>query len=141
MRRPLSIALASLFVAALAVPTAQGATRRYDFRDQRLKFPGKVGILSSSSTRTSSVMGPTRRASPRMTPSFRFAATRPMTAPRLTAQSNSGNNYIKLRKGSFSYSYSSAVPTSDPPGNMSATLTGKVLEKKKGKQLRVNGSV
>ena len=28
-----------------------------------------------------------------------------------------------------------------PPGNISATLTGKVLEKKKGKQLRVNGSV
>ena len=33
MRRPLSIALALLFVAALVVPTAQGATRRYDFQD------------------------------------------------------------------------------------------------------------
>jgi hypothetical protein len=56
------------------------------------------------------------------------------------AQSGSNSN-IKLRKGSFSYSYSSAYVNSDPPGNISATVTGKVLEKKKGKQLRVNGSV
>ncbi|MGC1800388.1 MAG: hypothetical protein WA701_08390, partial [Solirubrobacterales bacterium] len=39
MRRLLSIALASLFVAVLMAPTAQGATRIYSFQDYQRATP------------------------------------------------------------------------------------------------------
>src|SRR5262245_66293901 len=44
LKRPLSIALASLLVAALVAPTAQAATRRYDFQDFQPGAPGRLAI-------------------------------------------------------------------------------------------------
>ena len=48
-----------------------------------------------------------------------------------------------MRKGSFSYSYSSEFFTGGAPGNISATATGKMITKKSRltKHLRVDGSV
>jgi hypothetical protein len=43
MRRPLSIALASLLLAALVAPSAQAATRRYWFQ----VYPGYAGVRIS----------------------------------------------------------------------------------------------
>ncbi len=142
MRRPLSIALASLFIAALVVPTALGATRRYDFQDFQ-PIPGHVSIHVVVLYKNKQRHG---RYTPRQATyaSFVPVSCNPPVGAEAFAQSSSGNGHgdiIKLRKGSFSYSYSSAYVTGDPPGNISATLTGKVFEKKKGKQLRVNGSV
>ena len=140
MRRPLFIALASLFAAALMAPIAQGATRVYDFQDYQPAVPGHVAILLAVVYKNKERHG---TYTPRLaTVGGRFPTScNPPVSPDAVAQTGSGNGYIKLRKGSFSYSYSSAYVNSDPPGNISATLTGKVLEKKKGKQLRVNGSV
>ena len=44
MRRPLSIALASLFGAALLAPTAQAATRGYAFQEFQGGYPGQLAI-------------------------------------------------------------------------------------------------
>ena len=44
MRRPLSIALASLFVAVMVAPTAQSATRYYHFQDFQPAIPGHLAI-------------------------------------------------------------------------------------------------
>ena len=138
IRRPLSIALASLFIAALVVPTAQGATRSYDFQDSSLRSPPgmiQVVVLYKNKQRHG-------RYTPRLASYASFVPVRcnPSVGAEAFAQSSSAD-FIKLRKGSFSYSYSSEYVNSDPPGNISGTLTGKVFEKKKGKQLRVNGSV
>ena len=139
MRPPLSIALASLFVAALVAPTAQGATRRYDFQDPS-EFPGKVAIHVVVLYKNKQRHGP---YTPRLAAYNSFVQIRcdPPVGVEVAVPSGSGNNNIKVRKGSFSYSYSSDLVTGGPPGSISATLTGKVFEKKKGKQLRVNGSV
>ena len=140
MRRPLFIALALLFVAALVAPTAQSATRRYDFQDFPA-VPGHVTIRVVVLYKNKQRHGP---YTPRLATYDSFVPIRcnPSVGATAYARSFSGNGYIKLRKGSFSYSYSSAYDTSaGPPGNISATLTGKVLKRKKGKQLRVNGSV
>ena len=140
MRRPLSIALASLFVAVMVAPTAQSATRYYHFQDFQPAIPGHLAIHLLVVYKNKQRHGP---YTPRLTAFDDRVPTscNPPVSSDAFAQSGSGNGYIKLRKGSFNYSYSSAYVNSDPPGNISATLTGKVLEKKKGKQLRVNGSV
>jgi len=145
LRRPLSIALASLVAAALVVPTAQAATRRYDFQDFQAGSPGQLAIHIA-------VLYKKRhgRYTPRQAiyESSVPISCNPPVGAEATAPSGSyiyGKpnyyNLIKLIKGSFTYTYSSELPDVDAPGSISATATGKVIKKKrKGKKLRVDGS-
>ena len=144
MKRSLSIALASLFVAALVAPTAQAATRRYDFQADSL---GQGGVRISLV-----VFYKNKHRHGRFTPRLAdYESSVPVSCNPPVAGATAYNsnhilgtpdyNYIKLRKGSFTYSYSSGVPTSGPAGAISATVTGKVIKKKRKGRLRVDGSV
>ncbi len=157
MRRPLSIALASLFVAALVAPTAQAASRRYWF-DSYLA-PGAPSRISVS------VLYKNNKRHGRYTPrqadydaTVSVSCNPPVTQrPDLPEGAFAGTgsyirgtpdyNLIKLRKGSFTYTDSwtdsGPIDTGYAPGSINATATGKVLKKKPGvrKQMRVDGSV
>lgn len=148
MGRALTIALASLVAAALAVPTAQAATRRYDFQGGS---GGQLRIQVSLYYKNEQRHG---RYTPRQAiydSSVPISCNPPVAA---SAEAPSGSyilgspdyNLIKLRKGSFTYSYSYEIPSSitgGAPGSTSATATGKVIKKKRkgSKKLRVDGSV
>jgi hypothetical protein len=148
MRRPLSITLASLFVAVLVASPAQAATRRYDFQNFQGGSPGQLAIQITvfyKNKQRHGIYTPRQAIYESYVP---ISCTPPVGAA--TAPSGSyirgtpNYNFIKLRKGSFTYSDSSEVPVSSgPPGSISATLTGKVIKKKPNvsKQLRVDGSV
>jgi hypothetical protein len=147
MRRPLSIALASLFVAALVASPAQAATRTYAFQDFRAGSPGQLAIQIHVLYKNKKRHGPYTPRQATYESSVPVSCNPPVGAA--TAPSGSyirgtpNYNYMKLRKGSFTYSDLSQIPAGSTPGNISATLTGKVIKKKsKGsKQLRVDGSV
>lgn len=143
MRRPLSIALVSLLGAILVVPAAQAATRRYDFQGGFLpQLRIQVAVFYKNKERHGAY-------TPRQAI---YSATVGVSCdpPIGTATAPTGSNAygtpnytnIKVKKGSFSYSYSSVIPTS-PSGNISAGATGKMITKKskKTKHLRVDGSV
>ena len=150
MRRPLSIALASLFVAALVAPSAQAATRRYDFQANTLAQAGKfsVAVFYKNKQRHG-------RYTPRQAIYKAKAVPLGCDTPGSVVFSDSGSyipgtpgyNYIKMRKGSFSYSYSSEIVEAEAPpqvasGHISATATGTVIKKKPGvSKLRVDASV
>jgi hypothetical protein len=144
MRRPLSIALISLLGAVLAVPTAQAATRRYDFQGGFLpQLRIQVAVFYKNKQRHGTY-------TPRQAI---YSATVGVNCdpPISTATAPTGSNIfgsldytrIKMRKGSFTYSYSSQIFTGAAPGNISATATGKMITKKSKltKHLRVDGSV
>jgi hypothetical protein len=148
MKRALTIALAALIGAALVAPNAQGATRRYDFQD--LGPQGQMRIQVSIFYKNKQRHG---RYTPRLA---LYDAAVPVSCnpPSSTPSAPSGgptsfgtpnpNIFIKLRKGSFTYSYSYEIPTSitgGAPGRTSGTGTGKVLQRKVNKPLRVEGSV
>ena len=147
MRRPLSIALASLFVAALVASPAQAATRAYAFQDFQAGSPGQLAIQIHVLYKNKKRHGPYTPRQATYESSVPVSCNPPVGAA--TAPSGSyirgtpNYNYMKLRKGSFSYSDLSQIPAGSTPGNISANLTGKVIKKKpKGsKQLRVDGSV
>jgi hypothetical protein len=141
------LALVPLVGVAVAVPTAQADTRRYDFQG------GSWGQLRIQVA----VFYKNKQRHGRYTPRQAiYDSSVPISCnPPIPGHSEapSGSyilgtpdyNYIKLRKGTFTYSYSYEIPTSitgGAPGSASATATGKVIKKKrKGKKLRVEGSV
>ena len=134
MRRPLSIALASLFVAALVVPTAQAASRRYWF-DSYLTpgAPFRISVV---------VLYKNKKRHGRYTPrqvSYDATVSVSCNPPVAQAFADTGGNLIKLRKGKFTYSDIRSYPWYAVTG----IGTGKVLKKKPGvrKQMRVDGSV
>lgn len=146
MRRALITGIASLFVAALVAPSAQADTRRYDFQDFQRGAPGQLAIHIVVFYKNKQRHG---RYTPRQAI---YDSVVPVSCnpPVAGAQAPSGSyiygtpdyNFIKLRKGSFTYSYSSQFPTGGPPGRISASATGKVMKKnRKGQKLRVDGSV
>ncbi len=144
MKRPLSIALVSLLGAVLVVPAAQAATRRYDFQG---------GFLPQLRIQVAVFYKNKERHGPYTPRQAIYSATVGVSCdpPIGTATAPTGSNAygtanytnIKMRKGTFSYSYSSVIPTSGAPGNISASATGKMITKKskKTKHLRVDGSV
>jgi hypothetical protein len=147
LRRPLSIALASLVAAALVVPTAQAATRRYDFQD--LGQQGQMRIQIAVFYKNKQRHG---RYTPRLA-LYDSAVPVSCNPPVSTPSAPSGGppsfgtpnqNFIKMKKGSFTYSYSYEIPSSitgGAPGHTSGTGTGKVVKKQANKPLRVEGSV
>jgi hypothetical protein len=147
MKRPLSIALASLLGTALLVPTGQAATRRYDFQDFHPPgSPGQLAIHIALFYKNKQRHGPYTPRQAIYESSVPVSCNPPVSGA--TASSGSyirgtpDYNFIKVRKGSFSYSDTSQIPAGSAPGNISATLTGKVIEKKRKEQkLRVDGSV
>ena len=147
MRRPLSIALASLVGAALVVPAAQAATRRYDFQD--LGPQGQMRIQVSIFYKNKQPHG---RYTPRLAlydAAVPVSCNPPVSTPSApsggpTSSVTPNSYFIKLGKGSFTYSYSYEIPTSitgGAPGHTSGTATGKVVKKQANKPLRVEGSV
>ncbi len=134
LRRPLSIALASLFVAALVAPTAQAASRRYWF-DSYLGpgAPSRISVV---------VLYKNKQRHGRYTPrQVSYDATVPVSCnPPVAQASASTGGLVKLRKGKFTYSDIRSYPDSFA---VTGTATGKVLKKKPGvrKQMRVDGSV
>jgi hypothetical protein len=148
MRRPLSIALASLFVAALVASPAQAATRRYDFQDYQGGLPGPlefhVAVLYKNKQRHGDYT-PRQALYDSFVPVSCSPPAGGASAPSGSYIYGTANyNYIKLKKGSFTYSYSSAFPNGSggAPGSISATATGEIKKKgNKNKQLRVDGSV
>ncbi|MGZ5308659.1 MAG: hypothetical protein ACXWDP_05650 [Solirubrobacterales bacterium] len=145
MRRALTIALATVFVAALVAPNTQAATRRYDFQ----VWPSGGGKVSVA------VFYKNRQRHGRYTPrqAIYKASVPAFCNPPGGFDFIVSGSYIlgtpdykriKLRKGRFAYSYSSEIPVSSgPPGSISATAKGEVIKKRSGvnKQLRVIGSV
>lgn len=150
MRRALITGIASLFILALVAPTAKAATRRYDFQVDL--SPGG-GLLSVA------VFYKNKQRHGRYTP--RQAIYKAKAVPlgcdtpgsAVFADSGSyvpgtpGYNRMKMRKGSFSYSYSSEIvgaeaPPQVAPGHISAAATGTVIKKMPGvSKLRVDGTV
>ncbi|MGA8926438.1 MAG: hypothetical protein WB462_09470 [Solirubrobacterales bacterium] len=142
MKGPLSIALASLFIAALVAPSAQAATRRYDFQEESLGQGGvRIALV---------VFYKNKQRHGRYTPRQAiYESSVPISCNPPVAQAYAYTsslirgtpdfNYIKLRKGSFTYSDT----YSDSSSAISASATGKVIKKKPrvNKQLRVDGSV
>ncbi len=133
MRRPLSIALASLFVAALVAPTAQAASRRY-------WFDAKLGPVTSRIS--VDVLYKNNKRQGRYTPrqaSYDATVSVSCNPPVAEAYASTGG-FTKLRKGKFTYSDIRSYPDSFA---VTGTATGKVLKKKPGvrKQMRVDGSV
>ena len=143
MRRPLSISLASLFVAALMAPTAQGATRIYSFQDYQraTPYPEHLAIELAVFYKNKQRHGP---YTPRLVGYDGWVpiSCNPSVSP-AAAGFSTGNTYVKLIKGSFTDPVSSDIPsTASPPGHIRASFTGTVIKKKrKGEKLRVNGSV
>jgi hypothetical protein len=147
MRRPLAIALASLFVAALVASTARAATRRYDFQGG---FGPQLRISVVVFYKNKHRHGAFTPRQAIYDSSVPISCNPPVSGH---SEAPSGSyilgtpdyTFIKVRKGSFSYSYSYEIPTSitgGAPGSTSATATGKVIKKKrKEKKLRVDGSV
>ncbi len=142
MRRPLSIALASLLIAALVASTAQAATRRYDFQDFHGASPGQFAIHFA-------VFYKNKQRHGRYTPRFAVydsivpISCNPPVGAEATVPSGSYNSYIKLTQGSFNYSYRSEIPVSSGvPGSIGATVTGAVNKKqRRGQRLRVEGAL
>jgi hypothetical protein len=151
MRRPVSIALASLLVAVLVAPVAQAATRRYDFQDFHGSedfLPGHIVAIHIAVFYKSKHGRYTPRQAmyDSLVP---YSCNPPVSG---TGAVGTGSNIygtndynlIKLRKGSFTYSSSSEITTDDGTsvGFISASATGKVITKqRKGQKLRVDGSV
>ena len=151
MRRPVSIALASLFVAALVAPTAQAATRRYDFQvpmsgDFVLRHIVAIHIAVFYKSKQDGRYTPRQAMYDSLVP---YSCNPPVSG---TGAVGTGSNIpgtddynlIKLRKGSFTYSSSSDITTDDGTsvGFISASATGKMIKKqRKGQKLRVDGSV
>ena len=149
MRRALITGIASLFVAALVAPTAQAATRRYDFQ----VYPSSGGVVSIA------VFYKNKQRHGRYTPRQAIYKAKAVPlgcdTPGSVVFSDSGSyvpgtpgyNRIKMRKGSFSYSYSSEIVGAEAPpqvasGHISAAATGTVIKKKPGvSKLRVDGTV
>ena len=141
VRRRLSIALASLFVAALVAPTAQGATRVYSFQDNPAPWPEHLAIELGVLYKNKQRHGP---YTPRNVSYDGWVpiSCNPPVGP-AAAGFSTGNTSVKLIKGSFTDPVSSDIPsTASPPGHIRASFTGTVIKKKrKGEKLRVNGSV
>ena len=147
MRRPLSIALASLFGAALLAPTAQAATRGYAFQEFQGGYPGQLAIQIHVLYKNKKRHGPYTPRQATYESSVPISCNPPVGA----ASAPSGSyirgtpnyNFMKVRKGSFTYSDLSQIPAGATPGNINASLMGEVLKKKAkgGKPLRVAGSV
>ena len=139
IRRAWTIGLAFLVAGALAVPTAQAATRYYDFQD--IGHPGHTTISVTVIYKNKHRHG---AFTPRLV--FYDAATQISCNPPVgVAAANSlgggasGDIPIKLRKRSFNYSFTYVSPPSPPntpPQSGSGIATGKVVKKK-----RVDGSV
>ena len=147
MRRALITGIASLLVAALVAPTAQAATRRYDFQAYTLAQAGKYSVA---------VFYKNKQRHGRYTPRQAFYQASVLLSSSCspagifvdTGSSIPGTpdyNYIKMTKGRFTYSYSSEIPVPPgyTPGSISATATGEMIKKRSGvnKQLRVISSV
>jgi hypothetical protein len=144
MRRPLFIALASLFAVALVAPTAQADTHDYYFQ----VYPGYGGVRLSLTLRYKN-----NERHGRFTPrQAHYDATvsalscnPPVAQAYVYIFGAIGTPWIKLRKGRFTYTYSSEIRIGYGPtvGNIVGTTTGKLLKKKPGvrKQMRVDGSV
>jgi hypothetical protein len=134
MRRPLSIALASLFAAALLIPTAQAATRRYWFDMSYLNgAPGpRISVV---------LLYKNKQRHGRYTPRQASAGgTVPVSCnPPVNPAWASTGGLAKMRKGSFTYS----DIRSESSFSVTGTGTGKLLKKKPGvrEQMRVDGSV
>ncbi len=133
MRRPLSIALALLFVAALMASTAQAASRRY-------WFAAKLGPVTSRIS--GDVLYKNKERHGRYTPrQIDIGGVVPVSCnPPLAESFAETGGFTKLRKGKFSYS---DVRSNPETFAINATGAGKVLRKKPGvrKQMRVDGSV
>ena len=142
MRRQISIALASLFVAALVAPIAQAATRRY-------RLPGVPRIRGREISVVLLYKNKQRHGSytPRQASYDATVSALSCNPPVAQPYANTGSyirgtpdyNLIKLRKESFTYSDT----YSDDTSAISATATGRVIKKKPGvrEQARVDGSV
>ena len=120
MKRTLTIALVSLVGAAVAVPTAQAATRTRYFQD--VGNPGHASIKLKVTYNDDHGNG---QFKPR---SVAYEAeVRVFCNPQVTGASvpSSSTGRIKVRKGSFKYSYSSPVPGTTPSntGSASGSLT------------------
>ena len=130
MRRSLSIALASLFVAALLAPTAQAASRRY-------WFEARSGVARISVV----LLYKNKQLHGRYTPRQASAGgTVPVSCNPPVAQAYASTGGLaKMRKGSFTYS----DIRSESSFSVTGTGTGKLLKKKPGvrEQMRVDGSV
>ena len=128
MRRPLSIALASLFVAALVAPTAQGATRTHYFQ--------QVGDVGYAEIKLN-VIYKDKHGNGHFTPrSVAYEAQvgvfcHPAPTYSFTASvASSSTKRIRLKKNDdFSYSYSRPVPGTTPMNTGKAT--GRVPSKPK----------
>ena len=137
-RHLLSIALASLVGAALAVPAAQAASRSYDFQGGSW---GQVRIQLSVTYKNKQRNGAFTPRSVIYDSSVPVSCNPPVSG---TFEAPSGSyilgtpdyTLIKLSKGSFTYWYSYQLPTTPPGGTASAAATGKVIKTK-----RVEGTV
>ena len=125
MRRALITGIASLLVAALVAPTAQAATRRYDFQVYPSSSSG--GLVSVA------VFYKNKQRHGQYTPRqaiYKASDWVPCNPPGNVGLVDSGSyipgtpgyNRIKMRKGSFAYSYSSeSVEVEAPPRSHQAT--------------------
>ena len=147
MKRRVSAGLALLVGAALAVPTAQAATRRYDFQGGFWPQLRIQVVVFYKNKHRHGAFTPRQAIYDSSVP----ISCNPPVSGHTEAPSGSyilgtpDYTFIKVRKGSFTYSYSYEIPSSitgGAPGSTGATATGKVIKKKrKGKKLRVEGSV
>ncbi len=131
MRRLLTIAIASLAGAALAVPTAQATTRTRYFQD--VGHPGDARIRLKVIYKDKHDNG---QFKPRSV--VYDAAVRVFCNPEFSGATvpSSSTTRITLRNGSFSYSYSHPVPGTTPQNTGRAT--GKIVNTPKP---QVDGTV
>lgn len=132
MRRLLTIAIASVVGAALAVPAAQATTRTRYFQD--VGNPGDASIRLNVIYKDKHGNG---HFKPRSV--VYDAAVRVFCNPQIYGATvpSSSTTRIKLRNGGrFSYSYSHPVPGTTP--NNTGKATGKVIDKPKR---QVDGTV
>ena len=148
MRRPLSIAFASLIVAALVAPSAQAATRRYDFQANTRAQAGEFSVA---------VFYKNKQRHGRYTP--RQAIYKAKAVP--LGCDTPGSVLLRQRvlhpwhtrlqlhqdeEGKLQLLVlvcESEAPPQVASGHISATATGEVITKRPGlnKQLRVDASV
>ena len=129
----------------MVAPSAQAATRRYDFQAFQGGLPGAlqfhVAVLYKNKQRHGDYT-PRQAIYDSFVPVSCNPPASGVLAPSGSYIYGTANyNYIKLKKGTFTYSYSSAFPTGGAPGSISAIATGAIKKKGNGKQLRVNGTV